>query len=96
MAGMLKKSDLVDKIAEQTTLTKKDVEKVLNAFVETTISTVAEGTPVQIAGFGTFERRERSERTGRNLQTGEEIIVPATKTVGFKALSAFKKAVKGE
>ena len=91
---MLKKKELVEIIANQTELTKKDVEAVLNAFVETTITSVAQGTSVQLYGFGTFERRERSERKGRNPQTGEEMITPATKVVGFKALSAFKNAVK--
>lgn len=34
-------------------------------------------------GFGTFTKRKRSERTGRNPQTGEKITIPATTTISF-------------
>lgn len=93
---MLKKSDLVERIANEKGLTKKDVQAVIDLFTEMTIEAVAAGESVQIAGFGTFERRERGERTCRNLHTGEEMISPATNYPAFKALSGFKKAVKGE
>ena len=48
-----------------------------------------------VAGFGTFEPRERSARTGRNPQTGETMQIAATTVPGFKAAAAFKKAVSG-
>lgn len=92
---MLKKSDLVERIANEKGLTKKDVQTVIDALTQMTIEAVANGESVQIAGFGTFERRERGERTCRNLHTGEEMISPATNYPAFKALTAFKNAVKG-
>ena len=50
---------------------------------------------MSIAGFGTFEPRERSAREGRNPQTGETMQIAATTVPGFKAAAAFKKAVSG-
>ena len=49
-----------------------------------------------IPGFGTFEPRERSARTGRNPQTGAEIQIAASTVPGFKAGAKFKAAVSGK
>lgn len=67
--------------------------KMYNAFVATLTEGLLEGEGVQLAGFGTFLIRERAERTGRNPQTGEEITIPASKQVTFKAAKALKDAV---
>jgi DNA-binding protein HU-beta len=63
--------------------------------IDTITKTVAKGDKVTIVGFGTFEPRERSARTGRNPQTGDEIQIKATTVPGFKAGAAFKQAVGG-
>jgi len=52
-----------------------------------------QGEDVAIAGFGTFEVRERAARTGRNPRTGEEIQIAATKNPAFKAGKALKDGV---
>ena len=54
-----------------------------------------QGDRVSLSGFGTFERRERAARTGRNPQTGEELQVAASKAPAFKPAKAFKDAVNG-
>lgn len=91
---MLRKKDLVDKIAESTELTKKDVEKVINALTASIIEGVKDEKKVQLNGFGTFEPRERAARVGHSPRTKEEIQIPATRTVGFKVSSTFKDALK--
>ena len=56
--------------------------------------TLAKGERVQLVGFGTFEVRDRAERKGRNPQTREEIIIPASKAPVFKAGKALKDSVQ--
>lgn len=90
----MNKSDLVTKIAEKSNLTKKDSEKVLNAFVESVKETLSKGEKVTLVGFGTFEVRKRAARVGRNPQTKQEIHIPASKAPAFKVGTAFKEAVK--
>ena len=51
------------------------------------------GDKVQLIGFGTFETRERGERTGKNPRTGEEVKIAACKAPAFKAGKALKDAV---
>ena len=87
------KSELIASIATKTGLTKKTAEEVLEAFIGTVSESLSKGEKVQLVGFGTFEVRERSERSGINPQTREKITIAATKTPAFKAPSALKEAV---
>jgi len=86
----LNKAELVGEVAAKSGLTKKDVEKTVNAFFSMVEEALKEGDKVQLIGFGTFEVRERQARKGRNPQTGEEINIPATKIPAFKAGKALK------
>ncbi|WP_159888036.1 HU family DNA-binding protein [Paenibacillus puerhi] len=90
----MNKTDLVNSIAEKSGLTKKDVESVLNGFLGEVTDALASGEKVQLIGFGTFETRKRSGRTGRNPQTGKEISIPESKVPAFKAGNKLKDAVK--
>jgi len=91
----MNKGQLKDAIADAAGLSGADAERALDAVIDAITKTVAGGDKVTIAGFGTFEPRERSARTGRNPQTGEEIQIAATTVPGFKAGAAFKQAVAG-
>ncbi|MES9770976.1 HU family DNA-binding protein, partial [Priestia megaterium] len=61
---------------------------------ETISNTLAKEEKIQLLGFGTFEVRERAERTGRNPQTGEEMTIPASKVPAFKPGKELKEAIK--
>jgi DNA-binding protein HU-beta len=91
----LNKGELKDAVAEAAGLSGADAERALDAVLDTITKTVAKGDKVTIPGFGTFEKRERSARTGRNPQTGAEINIAATSVPGFKAGAKFKSAVAG-
>ena len=71
----------------------KDADKAVAAFVETVTETLKAGDKIQLVGFGTFEVRERPERTGRNPQTKQTITIPASKVPAFKAGAGFKSAI---
>ncbi|NLO22383.1 MAG: HU family DNA-binding protein [Syntrophomonadaceae bacterium] len=89
----MNKTDLISEVSARTGMTKKDVEKVVNAFFSTIEGTLKTGDKVQLIGFGTFEVRDRQARKGRNPQTGEEISIPAARVPAFKAGKALKDAV---
>ena len=90
----MNKTELVDAVATKSELTKQDSKKAVDALFETISNTLAKEEKVQLVGFGTFEIRERSERTGRNPQTGEEMTIPASKAPAFKPGKELKEAVK--
>ena len=89
----MNKTELVAAVAEQADISKKDAEKVLKAFVDVVTEEMKKGEKVQLVGFGTFEVSERAERTGRNPQSGKEMVIPASKAPKFKAGKALKDAV---
>ena len=86
----MNKSNLISAVAESSGLSKKDTEKAVNALLDIIAQTLKDGEKVQLIGFGSFETKERSERKGRNPQTKEEIIIPASKVPVFKAGKALK------
>jgi len=92
----MNKKELVSAIADETSLSQKDVGLVLDSFIEQVQAAVAKGDSVKLVGFGTFERRERKERTGRNPRTGEALKIPASKVPAFSAGQQFKEAVNAE
>ncbi|BAR87726.1 DNA-binding protein HBsu (plasmid) [Bacillus thuringiensis serovar tolworthi] len=90
----MNKTELVKTVGEKAVLTQKDAAAATQAVLDTITSALANEEKVQILGFGTFEVRERSARTGRNPQTGEEMQIAASKAPAFKAGKELKEAVK--
>ncbi|UOE95609.1 MULTISPECIES: HU family DNA-binding protein [Bacillaceae] len=89
----MNKTDLINAVAEQAELSKKDASKAVDAVFESITGALKDGGKVQLVGFGSFEVRERSARKGRNPQTGEEIEIPATKNPAFKPGKQLKDSV---
>lgn len=91
----MNKKELIDTVADSTGESRRLVNEILDATLETIQKQVKKGKRVTVPGFGTFERRARSARTARNPQTGEEIKVKATKVPAFKPGQGFKSFVSG-
>ena len=89
----MNKTELIAAVAEKVGMSKKDVDAVVNAVIDTIVEEVAKEEKVQIVGFGTFEVRRRSERQGRDPRTTSAISIPASKVPAFKAGKAFKDAM---
>lgn len=91
----MNKEELVVAIQDQLPMdckaTKKAINQILTATLEVIMEAVADGEAITLVGFGTFSPRERSERTGRNPQTGEPITIEATTVPGFKPGKIFKE-----
>ncbi|RYG73614.1 HU family DNA-binding protein [Lentibacillus lipolyticus] len=90
----MNKTELIDAVAEKSDLSKKDATKAVDAVFDSVMDSLKQGEKVQLIGFGNFEVRERSERKGRNPQTGEEIKIPASKVPAFKPGKALKESVQ--
>ena len=91
----MNKGDLAAAVAEKTGLTKKASTEAIDVIFGAITEALANKEKVQIIGFGTFETRERAERTGRNPSTGAEMKIPASTAPAFKAGKALKDAVNG-
>lgn len=89
----MNKTELVEKIAEETGFTRRDADEALRAALNAITDAVAAGERVTLPGFGTFERRDRAARQGRNPQTGDTIKIAKSRVPAFKAGATFKSYV---
>ena len=86
----MKKTEIIEALAEKTGLTKADVARVYEGTFELFKEELGKGNDVAVSGFGTFKVSERAAREGRNPQTGETMEIKASKTPKFKAGKALK------
>jgi DNA-binding protein HU-beta len=87
------KDELVTRIAERASVSKKSANEILDAAVATIMGAVAAGEKITLVGFGTFEARDRAQREGRNPKTGETMTIAATRVPAFSAGKVFKDKV---
>lgn len=90
----MNKQQLIDKIADESYISKAQAENMLNITVDNIKKAVKKGDDVKIVGFGTFTKAKRKARTGRNPQTGKAIKIPAAWYPKFRAGAEFKASLK--
>lgn len=80
------KTDLLTKLQESTSYKKKDLEVVINAFIDVIRKEVlTEGNELRLRDFGTFKQKKTAPRTGRNPKTGEPIKIGSSTSVTFSS-----------
>lgn len=87
------KTELINTIADKTGSSKKDAGIALDAVITAITEALESGDKVALTGFGTFEVRERGEKTCINPKTKEKMTCPPCKAPAFKAGRALKEAV---
>ena len=88
----MNKTELISVISQNSGVTRKDAERVLNAAIDAVTASLVSGEKVQLTGFGTFEVKHREARVGRNPHTRQAIEIPASRTPTFKASKSLKAA----
>lgn len=92
----MNKAELVAMVAEKASMSKKDAGVAVDSTLSAIVDAMANGDKVQLVGFGTFETKQRGERTGKNPRTGEAVKIPATTVPSFKPGKSLKEAVDGK
>jgi DNA-binding protein HU-beta len=91
----MNKAQLVELVQKQLgrDVSKAAAERALDAVLAAIKKGMQTGGPVQLVGFGTFRVAKRPARIGRNPKTGEQIQIPASKTVRFSAGQGLKQSL---
>ena len=89
----MNKSELVGEVAAQAHLTRAQAAGAIDAALEAITAALKRGDKVRLVGFGSFAVVTRAAGVGRNLRTGQQIRIPASKTAKFQAGQALKDAV---
>ncbi|NLW65334.1 MAG: HU family DNA-binding protein [Clostridiales bacterium] len=92
----MNKQEIISNMAAESGLSKKDCAAALDAYIASVKKSLKEGDAVRLVGFGTFDVKKRSARTGKNPKTGESMKIPECKVPTFKAGKELKTAVNGK
>jgi len=91
----MNKAEFAQALSEKLSVSKKEAEDMVNAFVDVVTSTLKSGGEVVLTGFGAFSAKKRAARTGVNPQNpSQKIQIPAVTVPKFKAGKALKDALK--
>ena len=91
---MLKKDDLVTRLAYKSKVSHKEAKQRYNDFMDVLKEAVTEDD-VQLLGFGTFHPRERKMRMGKSKRNGKPVIMMPTKTITFAVSYMFRSNYSG-
>jgi len=88
------KFDIVQQIAKETGLDAVQVKRVVQLLLDGMIEALARGQCLEWRDFGVFQVRTRKARKARNPRTGEKVMVPPRKVVGFRAGKVMRERVE--
>src|SRR5215470_4073414 len=91
----MNRAELISEIANLTGQPKTQASAALNAILHSLTGALARGEKITLVGFGTFERRSRQARTGRNPRTLAPLRIPASRVPAFRAGQELKDVVDG-
>jgi DNA-binding protein HU-beta len=91
----MNRAELISEIAELTGQPKTIVSETISTFLHTITGAISKGEKVTLVGFGTFERRNRQARTGRNPRTLAPLRIPSSRVPAFRAGQELKEIVNG-
>ena len=87
------KAELVEEVANQSDLTKKDAEVIVQTVLDSITDSLQKGEKIELRGFGSFRIRHRNSRKGRNPKTGDSVSVPEKRVPFFKVGKRLRELV---
>ena len=87
------KADLVEKVANEAEMTKKDAEQLVEIIFDSIVNTLNNGEKIELRGFGSFRVRHRNACKGRNPKTGAAVSIPAKRVAYFKPGKDLKELI---
>ena len=89
----LTKAQIVENLFARNMFTKGESTQIIETLFELMKQALEHGDDVLISGFGKFCVRQKNQRTGRNPQTGEPVLLPPRTVVTFKCSGVLKEKV---
>ena len=87
------KSQLLDKLATASGMSKKEVNNFLEVLIQTAYKEVKASGEFSLPGLGKLVKKQRAARQGRNPATGATIQIPAKTVVKFRVAKAAKDSI---
>lgn len=93
MPKTLTRSDLSNSVYKQIGLSLQECNSLVDSVFEEISIALEHGTSVKLSSFGTFERRNKKQRMGRNPKTGVEVPITSRTVLSFNASNLLKAKV---
>ena len=91
----LTKAQLSDRLYEELGVNQREAKELVETFFDEIRGALESGQSVRLSGFGNFQLRDKSERPGRNLKTGEKIPITARRVVTFRCGNKLRARSEG-
>ncbi|MBP9995047.1 MAG: integration host factor subunit beta [bacterium] len=88
------KAEIVAQIAEKTGVEKGATQAVVESFMDIVKDSIKNDNPVYLRGFGSFIKKTRKEKMGRNIKKGTSIVIPEHSIPAFKPAKTFVNEMK--
>lgn len=83
------KAEIVNEISQKTGVDRKEVLQIVEGFMDSVKTSLANGKNVYLRGFGSFVVKHRAEKVARNINKNTSMIVPAHDIPAFKPSKDF-------
>jgi DNA-binding protein HU-beta len=90
----MRKADIVGSIANKTGIPKVDILVALEGFFKEVRTSLEEGEPVYVRGFGSFILKKRAAKVGRNIKKNTAVDIPEHYVPAFRPAKEFMLAIK--
>jgi DNA-binding protein HU-beta len=90
----MRKADIVTTVSQKLGVEKREVQKIIESFMEEIKTSLEDGDNVYLRGFGSFIIKTRAEKTGRNISKNITLTIPAHNIPAFKPAKSFVELVK--
>jgi len=90
---MANKTDVINRVAEKLSISKKLSKKTVDTVIDTIIEMVNTEKSISLSGFGRFYEVNKPERIARNPKTGEPVDVPEKIMFKFRSSKLLEKEV---
>jgi integration host factor subunit alpha len=88
------KADIIDAVVEKVGgFSKTEAADAVESVFETVKNTLEKGEKIKVSGFGNFVVRDKLARTGRNPQTGQDLVIGARRVLTFRPSPVLKKTL---
>jgi len=89
----MRKADLASELASKIDIPKEQAKRIVTVICDEIGNALSKTEAVSLVGFGTFQKRHRGARVGKNPQTGADMPIRASNTVGFKPGKALRALI---
>ena len=89
----LTRADLAESVVQKIGLPRNESQDLVELVIKVLSESLAEGEPVKLSSFGSFNIRQKGERVGRNPKTGQEVPITPRRVLVFRPSNIMKERI---